>query len=134
MKKLTRNLLLVFSAGCAGGFANSIVVWLFGIWGITTSLGVSIAPTLTPAWLYPRIVWGGIWGVIFLLPLLRHKTISKAFVFSLGPTIVQLFIVFPIKAKKGLMGIDLGAMTPLFVLLFNFVWGIKTALLLKIAK
>ena len=126
--------MLVFSAGCAGGLANSIVVWLFGQWGISASLGVKIAPALTPGWLYPRIVWGGIWGVLFLLPFLRQKTISKAFIFSLGPTLVQLFFIFPVKAKKGMMGIELGTITPLFVLFFNFIWGLAAALLLKFAK
>jgi hypothetical protein len=133
MKKFIQGLLLVFGAGCAGGAANSMVVWLFGRWGVTAWLGVSIAPALTPAWLYPRIVWGGIWSGLFLFPLLRRKTISRAFLFSLGPTIVQLFVVFPIQAQKGLMGMDLGLLTPLFVVFFNFVWGLTTAWLLKIA-
>lgn len=134
MEKLTRGVLLVFSAGCAGGLANSIVVWLFGTWGIPESVGVSIAPALTAAWLYPRIVWGGIWGLLFLLPFLRHKTVSRGLLFSSGPTIVQLCIVFPIKASKGFMGMDLGTLTPLFVIFYNFVWGVKAAVLLKIAK
>jgi hypothetical protein len=119
MNKLTRNILLVFSAGCAGGLANSIVVWVFGLLDITTSLGVNIAPTLTPAWLYPRIVWGGIWGFLFLIPLLHHNHLLRGAFFSLGPTIVQLFIVFPLKAHKGVMGLDLGILTPLFVLFFS---------------
>jgi hypothetical protein len=134
MNKLTRNILLVFSAGCAGGLANSIVVWVFGLLGITTLFGVNIAPTLTPAWLYPRIVWGGIWGFLFLIPLLQHKYLLRGALFSLGPTIVQLFIVFPLKAHKGVMGLDLGTLTPLFVLFFNAVWGIKAATLLRIAE
>lgn len=134
MNKLTRNILLVFSAGCAGGLANSIVVWVFGLLGITTSLGVNIAPTLTPAWLYPRIVWGGVWGFLFLIPLLQHNHLLRGALFSLGPTIVQLFIVFPLKAHKGVMGLDLGILTPLFVLFFNAVWGIKAAILLKMAE
>ena len=65
-----KNLLICFSAGCLGGLANSFVVWQFGEQGIARLLGVSIAPTLTPAWLYPRIVWGGIWGLLFILPFL----------------------------------------------------------------
>jgi len=133
MKKFTSNLLLVFGAGCAGGLANSIAVWLFGLWGISSAFGVHIAPSLSPAWLYPRIVWGGIWGILFLLPLLKNKIISRAFLFSLGPTLVQLFVVFPFKAHKGMMGMELGTLTPLLVIFFNFVWGIKTACLLKIS-
>lgn len=134
MEKFTRKILLVFAAGCAGGLANSIVVWVFGLWGVTSALGVKIAPGLTPAWLYPRIVWGGIWGFLFLFPVLRHKTISRGFLLSLGPTMVQLLVVFPMKAHKGLMGIDLGILTPLFVVFFNFVWGLKAALLLRLAR
>jgi hypothetical protein len=134
MNKLTRNILIVFAAGCAGGLANSIVVWLFGFIGITGFFGVSIAPTLTPAWLYPRIVWGGIWGLLFLIPFLGDRTISRGLILSLGPTIIQLFVVFPIKAQKGLLGLDLGLLTPAFVLFFNFVWGVKAAWLVKMAK
>ncbi len=133
MNKLTRKVLLVFAAGAAGGLANSLVVWFFGLLGITGTLGVSIAPALTPQWLYPRIVWGGIWGVLFLLPLYEERPVSRGFILSLGPTLVQLFIVFPLKAGKGVMGLDLGLLTPLFVLFFNFVWGVKTAVLLRIA-
>jgi hypothetical protein len=32
------------------------------------------------------------------------------------------------------MGLDLGILTPLFVLFFNAVWGIKAAILLKMAE
>jgi hypothetical protein len=133
MGKYTGSILLVFAAGCAGGLANSITVWLFGTLGITPALGVSIAPALTPDWLYPRIVWGGIWGFLFLLPFLRDNYLLRGGIFSLGPTLVQLFIVFPFKGDKGLMGIDLGTLTPLFVVFFNLVWGVKAAILLKIA-
>jgi len=134
MNRLPRNLLLVFAAGCAGGLANSLVVWLFGALSISKALGVSIAPALTPAWLYPRIVWGGIWGVLFLIPFWPRKPVAKGFVLSLGPTLAQLFIVFPLKAKKGVMGIELGLMTPLLVVFYNFIWGLKAALLLKMAR
>ena len=129
-----RKLLIFFAAGCLGGLANSIAVWLFGYFGITASLGVSIAPSLTPAWLYPRIVWGGIWGLIFILPMLQSKLLLKGAVLSLFPTAVQLFVVFPIKANKGIAGIDLGLYTPLFVLFFNWVWGFVTAVTIKIDK
>lgn len=121
----------VFAAGCAGGLANSITLWLFGLLGITTALGVQLAPKLTPAWLYPRIVWGGIWGALFLLPFFKDSYMKRGFIYSLGPTLIQLFVVFPIKAQKGVMGLELGALTPAFVVFLNAVWGIKAAYLLK---
>jgi hypothetical protein len=39
----------------------------------------------------------------------------------LGPTIVQLFVVFPPKAGKGIMGFELGLLTPLLVVVFNAI-------------
>ena len=129
-----KKLLIFFSAGCLGALANSITVWLFGNIGITSSFGVSIAPALTPGWLYPRIVWGGIWGLLFILPMLQSKLLLKGAVLSLFPTAVQLFVLFPLKAHKGMAGIDLGLLTPLFVLFFNWVWGVVTALTIKFSK
>ncbi len=121
------RLSLVFSAAALGGLINGLVVWLFGLIGITKLLGVAIAPPLTPAMLYARIVWGGIWGALFLLPLWRGSIWWRGFLYSLGPTLVQLFIVFPIKAHKGVLGLELGYLTPLFVVAFNAVWGVTAA-------
>ena len=129
-----RKLLIFFAAGCLGGLANSFAVWLFGYFGITSFFGVSMAPSLSPSWLYPRIVWGGIWGLIFILPMLKSKLLIKGAILSLFPTAIQLFVVFPLKAKKGIAGIDLGLYTPLFVVFFNWVWGFVTAITIKIEK
>lgn len=129
-----KKLLLFFAAGCLGALANSLAVWQFGQLGITSAFGVSIAPSLSPAWLYPRIVWGGIWGLLFILPMLQSKLLLKGAVLSLFPTAVMLFIVFPYKANKGMAGIEIGLFTPMFVILFNWVWGIITAITIKYAK
>ena len=129
-----KKIFILFSAGCLGALVNSISVWLFGELEITGYLGVSIAPKLTPSWLYPRIVWGGLWGFLFLLPLFKSKPVQKGSLISLAPTIVQLFIVFPYKTGKGIAGLDLGLLTPLFVLFYNWVWGVVTALAIKYSK
>jgi hypothetical protein len=129
-----KNILVFFAAGCLGGLANSLTVWIFGDLGITSSLGVAIAPSLTPDWLYPRIVWGGIWGLTFVLPIFKSNLFLKGTLLSLLPTIVQLFVVFPYKANKGMAGIELGLYTPAFVLFFNWVWGVFTALIIKFQK
>lgn len=137
MKKALRNTALLFSAGAVGGLSNSLVVWAFGMAGVNAMLGVSIAPELTPSWLYPRLVWGGLWGALFLLienGKIRLNFLLKAFIASLGPTLVMLFIVFPIKAGKGYMGLDLGVMTPALVVFFNFVWAVTTLKLYRYLK
>ena len=129
-----KKLLVFFAAGCAGALANSLALWLLGHFGITHAMSISIAPKLTPAWLYPRIVWGGIWGIGFVLPILESRLLAKGSVLSLFPTLVQLFIVFPYKAHKGIAGIELGILTPVLVLFLNWVWGFTAALTIKSAK
>jgi len=126
-----RRLTLVFASGCFGGLTNSLVLWLFGRAGIPAEFGVRLAPALTPEWLYPRLVWGGIWGFLFVVPIFRNQPFAQGLFFSLWPSVVQLFIVFPYQANKGLLGLELGTLTPLFVLFFNAVWGLSAALWLR---
>lgn len=129
-----KKMLVVFAAGCLGALANSVAVWLFGYLGVAKAVGVSISPALTANWLYPRIVWGGIWGMLFLLPLLNSKPFSKGAVLSIFPTIFQLFFVFPYQAQKGMAGIELGVFTPVVVLAANWVWGVVTSLTIRYSK
>jgi len=131
MNNLAKKISLVFAAGVLGGLLNSLAVWIFGELGITMALGVKIAPKLSAAWLYPRLVWGGIWGMLFLLPMMQSRIWSRGFIYSLGPTLIQLFVVFPMKAKKGAMGLELGMLTPLFVVVFNAIWGWTAAIWLR---
>ncbi|UCG39575.1 MAG: hypothetical protein JSV00_04965 [bacterium] len=127
MSAFLRRLSVLFAAGAVGGLVNSLSLWILGKLGVTTSLGVKLAPALTPPWLYPRLVWGGIWGALFLIPLFRRSPFKRGLLYSLGPTAVQLFVVFPYKAQKGTFGLDLGALTPLFVIVLNAIWGIAAA-------
>jgi hypothetical protein len=133
MRSLVRNLTLVFASGCFGGLMNSLILWLFGRAGIPAELNVRLAPDLTPAWLYPRLVWGGIWGFLFILPIFRNQPFAQGLFFSLWPSIVQLFIVFPYHGGAGLLGLKLGMLTPVFVLFFNAVWGLTAAFWLRLA-
>jgi hypothetical protein len=123
MNLMMRNLSLVFVAGCWGALWNSLAVWLCGLLGIAPALGVHIAPVLTPAFLYPRLVWGGLWGLLFLLPMGRWSFPARGLLFSLAPTLVQLFLVFPVMAHKGVLGLQLGYLTPLLVVFYNAIWG-----------
>ncbi|GAB4337465.1 MAG: hypothetical protein Kow0089_08720 [Desulfobulbaceae bacterium] len=129
-----KKLLIFFAAGCVGALANSIGLWLLGDFGVTQTLGIAIAPKLTPTWLYPRIVWGGIWGFTFILPFLESRLLLKGSILSLLPTLVQLFVVFPFKAHKGPAGLELGLLTPLLVLFLNWIWGAVTAMTIRTAR
>jgi len=126
-----RRIMLVFAAGCLGALVNSLLVWACGYYGINQSLGVAIAPPLSKFWLYPRIVWGGLWGFLFLLSFIRGGLMIRGFVLSLFPSAAQLFVFFPFFAYQGIAGLELGLLTPLLVVFFNAVWGWTTALAIR---
>lgn len=121
-----RSLSLFFAAGAIGALANSVLVWLFGELGIPRALGVALAPEGSAGWLYPRIVWGGLWGLLFVLPL-KAAVVPRGLLVSLAPTLFQLFVVFPAWAGKGVAGLELGLLTPVFVVLYNAVWGVTAS-------
>jgi hypothetical protein len=132
LKFSIKNISLTFTAGCIGGLANMLVVWLFGAWGITKALGVQIAPQLSAPLLYNRLVWGGLWGLLFLLPTRNLSYPIRGLLYSLGPCLVQLLVVFPYHVHKGMLGLQLGYLTPAFVLFYNAVWGLAAGFWLQL--
>ena len=122
---------LAYAAGALGGLANGLAIWLFGVVGINQLLGVALAPQLTTPLIYNKLVWGGIWGWLFLLPFPRLTYPSRGLIYSLGPSLVQILIVFPLVAHKGVGGIERGYLTPLLVLFYNAIWGIVTGIWLQ---
>lgn len=128
------RLALVYAAGTLGGLANSLALWLFGYYGFNETLEVDIHPELTAAWLYPRLVWGGLWGLLFLPRVLVNNVVQRAFLLSLGPTLVQLLIVFPHKLGLGYGGVELGQLTPAVVVVANLIWALITALSLRMMR
>jgi hypothetical protein len=129
-----RSLSLAFAAGAFGGLLNAFTVWGCGRAGLTAALGIKMAPPLTPEFLYEKIVWGGVWGFVFLIPLIKNIPLLRGILFSLFPTLVQLFVIFPYQLNKGMMGLDLGTLTPAFVVFFNLIWGIAAAVWFNLVK
>ena len=102
-------------------------VWGFGALGITAALGVKIAPAFTPAWLYQRLVWGGLWGWLFLLPVTGLSYPVRGLLYSLGPRLgTASWWSLSFQAHKGFLGLQLGYLTPVFILFYNVVWGLTT--------
>ena len=86
MKLSLKKISLTFVAGCLGGLANGLALWFFGVVGLTGALGVQLAPAITAPWLYQRLVWGGIWGWVFLLPSGLSYPV-RGLLYSLGPSL-----------------------------------------------
>lgn len=137
MQKRNGALLAVcFTAGVIGALANSLTAWLSGELGLPAMAGVQLAPDLTKAWLYPRLIWGGLWALAFWItvahPRSRRHWVRKGLYISLLPTAVQLFYIFPYQAHQDMMGLSLGTLTPAFVLLYNAVWGFFTGVFTRL--
>ncbi|MDA8164548.1 MAG: hypothetical protein M0017_05915 [Desulfobacteraceae bacterium] len=119
-----------FTGGALGALVDSFDIWILGRAGITGMLGIGLRPGFTPSWLYPRLVWGGIWGLLLLLPIMKNRPIGRGVLFSIVPTTFVLLVVFP-GMGKGYLGLGFGLLTPLLVLLLNFLWGIVASLWLQ---
>ncbi len=113
---------LCYTAGIVGGLANSVFVWLSGHLGLSAALGIAIAPDLTGTWLYPRLAWGGLWGLPFVFAKIRPSWRTGVLI-SIAPSLVQLIVLFPAEPAAGLLGLGLGVLTPVFVSVANAVWS-----------
>jgi hypothetical protein len=60
MRQFLDRASMSFAAGAFGALVSSVAIWAAGAYHLTARLGIGIAPGLTPNWLYPRIVWGGL--------------------------------------------------------------------------
>ena len=130
MRQFLNRASMCFAAGAFGALVSSLALWAAGAYHLTARLHVHIAPALTADWLYPRIVWGGLWGFLFILPVLPGRWWLRGIVLSLAPAAFQLLYLYPREAGHGLLGLGLGTLTPVFVLAANALWGLAAAWLL----
>lgn len=128
-----KNAFTVFGAGCLGGLVMCVVMWLFSRYGITQSLQVNLGGSVSPHWMYPRIVWGGLWGLLFLISVFSSNLFARSFIIALIPTLVQLFVFYPFYEGKGVAGLSLGLLTPFLVFFFYWVWALATAIALRLS-
>lgn len=123
---MIRKISGAFTGGVFGGLVESIFTWLLGKLGIMALVGITMKPALTDAWLYQRIIWGGLWMLLLMLPLWKNRIIFRGCIFSLFPSAMMLFITFP-QMDKGFLGTGFGALTPVVVIGLNFIYGIIAA-------
>jgi len=115
-----------FTGGAIGGLVDSINIWVMGKVGISDLLGVGMKPEFTAPWLYQRMIWGGIWMLLLLLPVWQGRTAARGMLFSLLPSAMMLFMVLP-SMGKGLLGLGFGSMTPVVVVGLNLIYGLVAA-------
>lgn len=124
---MIRKISGAFAGGALGAFVDSFNIWSMGKVGISDLLRVGMKPEFTPGWLYPRLVWGGIWALLLLLPFWTQRKILRGCIFSLIPSAMMLFMVLP-SMGKGTLGLGFGTFTPVVVVGLNFIYGIVASL------
>lgn len=131
--KFFKKINFVLAAGAFGGLVKALAAAAFTHAGLNAALGSALQRPLTPAFLYDHVVWGGLWGLLFLLPRRRLSFAWRGALFSLGQTGLQLFFLFP-KMGKGLLGLELGYATPFLIAFFGVLWGLAAGLWLQLLQ
>jgi hypothetical protein len=129
-------LAVCFCAGLLGALLSGLLLGLAGKLGFFTLAGIHLAPRLHPDWFYPRLVWGGLWGLVYFLvvspPSGRGRWARRGMWISILPTAFELVVVFPFLDGHGMLGQQLGRLTPLVVFLANLVWGFCTGVFARL--
>ncbi|WP_299004467.1 hypothetical protein [uncultured Shewanella sp.] len=129
-----KRVLVLFGAGCIGALLASLLFWLLTYLGLGHYVKFPYFPVLSAGWLYPKVLWGGVYGLLLLIPILESKLWLKVILLSILITLVHLFIALPFSVYRGAAGLNIGLYAFLFALLFNFLWASITALTVKFAK
>lgn len=125
---LLQRAALYFAAAAVGGLAAVLTAWAFGQIGVADLFGVKIKPALAKGLIYKQMVWGGIWGLIFLLPVNVKPLWVKGLLMTLFPVIAAVVLVLPMRGN-GFLGLQLGVLAPVYIYLINIPWGLVTAYL-----
>lgn len=120
--KIVRNISGAFTGGALGALLDSFNIWAMGQAGISDFIGITMKPAFTAPWAYKRMIWGGIWMLLLLLPILRNRIILRGMLFSLVPSAMMLFVVLP-NMGKGFYGLGFGTLMPVVVICLNFIYG-----------
>jgi hypothetical protein len=117
------------TAAALGGLAVTLAFWALGRLGVPSLLGISgPPPSLEAPAIYRNMVWGGLWGLLFLLPVSPDSLGRKAMILTLAPVLVALLVFIPLRGGSPL-GLDRGYLTPFWVYAVNLAWGFTTAYL-----
>ncbi len=130
MQRGSALIAVCFTAGLIGALFSNGALWLSVKSQLTTYAGVAISPDFGLPWLYPRLLFGGLWGLVYYLTVgarrTRRRWVRKGLWVSLLPTAVQLLILFPYCEGKDLLGLSLGSLTPAFIFAQYLIWGFFT--------
>ncbi|MCZ6472586.1 MAG: hypothetical protein O7E56_12040 [SAR324 cluster bacterium] len=119
------------AAGALGGLLQTTIILIASLLGFFKLLQLPLAFEFNLVWYYQRFVWGAIWGLLFLIPVLRGLPHWKrGLIVGVFPALASLLIFLPFKDGHGYFGWKLGTMMPVVVILFALIWGVIAGSLL----
>lgn len=150
---MLRSLGLVFSAGAFGGLIAAFALLAAAEFGLLQKMGVSMGGgpmaavkndltkalgmkrSFSPAFIYKYVVWGGIWGVVFIIgPVKRLRWWQETLVAAAFPTAAAWFWFYP-QAGLGYFGVRMGDLAPVVILVMCLIWaGIASAALRNMGR
>ena len=123
---LSARLGLGLLGGLLGALAAVAGRWALVEAGLPELLGVSLYASWTVPDLLSHLGSGVIWGMVLgiVYPYVPGATAAgQGALFSLIPSMYLLLKVFPFDRDLGFFGAELGALTLLFVIVLNLLWG-----------
>jgi hypothetical protein len=115
-----RLLTLGFGAGAFGACVLAVVAFVLARSGLPQQIGVA-SPPADLAFLYRLVVWGGIWGFLFVIPVMSRLWWLKGIVIGLLAS-AALTLYFSPALGRG------PALQLVYIVVLNSVWGIATGL------
>ena len=115
----------VFAAGAFAGFVQTVLLWILGLAGMFRLLSEPFEFPLSPSGLSQRMVGGGLWALLFLVPLLKTAPHwQRGLAVGLLRALFTLLLINPFIDQVGFLGLGLGPAFPVIVLVFNLLWGV----------
>ena len=129
-----KSSLFVFGVGNLGTLLALMLLFLLQILGLNHFINMPNLPLLSGIWLYPKLVWGGLFALAFLLPFMNNQVLFKGVIVALLITLVGLVIPLPFSIFNGARGLSIGLNTFALLFAFNLVWALITSLMIKLIK
>ena len=135
MQTNIRRFVHFFVIGAVAGLIQSVLLIVVNEIGITEALmgGLKYNIPLGLNWLlYPRMVWGGLWGLCFLIPLLvMRRQWQRGLLIGVLPAVATWVVFNPLEGH-GLLGLGIHPLHPVIVLVFGVLWGLLAGVLLDL--
>lgn len=129
---MLRKVSAAFAGGVVAALLMAVVVWYLARLGLFARIGVTWRPGVSLNTLFFNGAWGGVWGLLFLLPVLKTQLLVRGMVLALPPAVFVLCYRMP-HAGHGILGLNYGDWAPLVILASWLCWGIITAFWYKSA-